>query len=151
MTPHLEATASTWRSVTKTTPATSRAPHWVGVTRIVLGLQFIAFGVLKPLVPWIWEAWNQQLTQSNLPLFDIVRYVGPVGEIAAGLLLLTGFKARLGALVVVGMMVTAIYVHTQTDPEYLPLEIGPPIIPLATLFMAAIVLRFGNGNWAYKG
>lgn len=127
----------------------SNHPRVTGVIRILLGFQFVSFGVLKPIVPWIWDAWNQQLAQAHLPLAGLLRYVGPASELALGLLLVLGLKARLGAAGIVGMMLVAIYVHSQVDPAYLPLQIGPPILPLVAIAMAAVVLRNGAGAWSY--
>lgn len=129
----------------------SKNSRVTGVIRILLGLQFVSFGILKPVVPWIWEAWNQQLTQAHLPLAGVLRYIGPASEFALGLLLVLGLKARLGAAGVVGMMLVATYVHSQVDPAYLPLQIGPPIFPLVAIAMAGVVLRSGAGAWSYDG
>ena len=61
-------------------------------------------------------------------------------ETAAGVLLILGFWARLGAAIAVAVMAVAIYAHVAID-----VWPGPPLIVLAC---AAYVLWRGAGRWS---
>jgi len=121
----------------------------VGVLRIMLGLIIMMSGWMKFLVPTLREAWSGQLLQANLPLYEVNFWVIPVVEIVVGLLLMVGFFSRLGALVVLGMMVVAVYVHLVVDdPSLFPLQPHQPIIPLTLIAIGAYVLWRGGGAWS---
>ena len=121
----------------------------LGVIRILLGLVFLSTGSMKFLVPMLWTAWSGQLTQADIPFYTINLYFVPITEILIGLLLLLGFYARLGALVVIPMMVVATYVHLVVkDPSVFPLQPAEPVIPLVVLVLGAYVLWRGAGSWS---
>ncbi len=121
----------------------------VGVLRIIMGLIIMMSGWMKFLVPTLREAWSGQLLQANLPLYEVNFWVIPVVEIVVGLLLMVGFFSRLGALVVLGMMVVAVYVHLVVDdPSLFPLQPHQPIIPLTLIAIGAYVLWRGGGAWS---
>ncbi|MFB3131731.1 MAG: DoxX family protein [Rhodothermales bacterium] len=121
----------------------------VGVLRIIMGLIIMMSGWMKFLVPTLREAWSGQLLQANLPLYEVNFWVIPVVEIVVGSLLAVGFFSRLGALVVLGMMVVAAYVHLVVDdPSLFPLQPHQPIIPLMLIAIGAYVLWRGGGSWS---
>ena len=121
----------------------------VGVLRIIMGLIIMMSGWMKFLVPTLREAWSGQLLQANLPLYEVNFWVIPVVEIVVGSLLAVGFFSRLGALVVLGMMVVAAYVHLVVDdPSLFPLQPHQPIIPLTLIAIGAYVLWRGGGSWS---
>ena len=121
----------------------------VGVLRIMMGLIIMMSGWMKFLVPTLREAWSGQLLQANLPFYEVNFWVIPVVEIVVGLLLMVGFFSRLGALVVLGMMVVAAYVHLVVDdPSLFPLQPHQPIIPLMLIAIGAYVLWRGGGSWS---
>lgn len=110
---------------------------WV---RRILGLWFIAFGILKPLVPSISEDWQGQLDQSGFPLPGAMFWLGAAFEVAAGLALLSRRWARVGAGMVVVAMVAAVYVHFTVDADLLPMDMTAPLLPLIAGAMALWVL-----------
>lgn len=121
----------------------------LGVIRILLGLVFLSTGSMKFLIPMLWTAWSGQLTQAEIPFYTINLYFVPITEVLIGLLLLLGFYARLGALVVIPMMVVATYVHMVVkDPSVFPLQPAEPVIPLVVLVLGAYVLWRGAGSWS---
>ena len=49
----------------------------------------------------------------------------------------------------VPIMLVAIYVHlTVINPAAFPSQPQEPIIPIAIIIMAAIILKKGGGNWS---
>jgi uncharacterized membrane protein YphA (DoxX/SURF4 family) len=66
-----------------------------------------------------------------------------------GALLSIGAFARLGGLIVIGMMTVATYVHIVVDgPTVFPLQPSEPIIPLVVVAMSGYVLWRGGGAWS---
>lgn len=132
-------------------PATgSPAANRTGILRIALGLLFGAAGINKLTSAKFKESWRQQIVQTDLPFPELTRSLGPFAEIGSAALLLTGYRARLGALSVVGMMVVALRVHRETDAEFLPMGSKQPTLPLVSMFMAAMVLLHGAGSWVVR-
>ena len=133
-------------------------PSWVrdtsddriaGGIRIMLGVLFVMTGAMKLLVPTLGAAFAGQLAAANLPFQELSRWLVPFTELAVGGVLLVGAFARLAALVVVGIMIVATYVHLQVDdPALFPLQPTEPIIPLVALVMCAWVLWKGAGSWS---
>lgn len=70
-----------------------------GVIRIIIGLIILSTGVMKFVVPMLWNAWSGQLTQANIPFYAFNLWFVPFVEIITGLLLVSGFFSRLGSLV----------------------------------------------------
>jgi uncharacterized membrane protein YphA (DoxX/SURF4 family) len=63
--------------------------------------------------------------------------------------LILGVLTRPAALVVVGMMLGATYVHVVVDdPSVFPLQPKSPIIPVVVIALAIIVLIGGAGSWS---
>ncbi len=121
----------------------------VGVLRIMMGFIMMMSGWMKFLVPSLRQAWSGQLIQAEIPFYAFNFWVIPVVEIVVGLLLIAGFFSRLGARVVMGMMVVAAYVHLVVDdPSLFPLQPHQPIIPLMLIAIAAYVLWRGGGSWS---
>ena len=68
---------------------------------------------------------------------------------AGGALLLVGAYARLAAIVVVGIMSVATYVHVGVDdPSLFPLQPSEPIIPIVVVVLTAYLLWRGAGAWS---
>jgi uncharacterized membrane protein YphA (DoxX/SURF4 family) len=133
-------------------------PKWIrethddkvaGVIRVSLGVPFLMTGVMKLAVPMLGDAFSRQLLAANLPFYALTVRLVPVAEIAVGALLSIGAFARLGGLIVIGMMAVATYVHIVVDdPTAFPLQPSEPIIPLVVIAMSAYVLWRGGGAWS---
>ena len=121
----------------------------LGVTRIALGVLFLMTGIMKLTVPMLWNAFDIQLTEAGIPLKALNIWAVPFIEIAVGGLLAAGYLARLGAALVVPVMLVATYVHSVVDhPDAFPLQPSEPIIPLIVLPIAALVVWKGGGAWS---
>lgn len=121
----------------------------VGMIRIMIGIIILSTGVMKPLVPTLWNAWSGQLTQANIPFHTFNLWFVPFAEIITGLLLVSGFFSRLGSLVVSFMMIVATCVHLMVnDPSLFPLQPEVPIIPLALIVAGVYIFWHGGGAWS---
>ena len=100
-----------------------------GVIRLFLAVMFLMTGAMKLLVPSLAEAWSGQLLAANIPLYTVSRWSVPFVEIALGVVLASGAFARPAAVVMMGIMVVATYVHLVVDdPSLFPLQPTEPII-----------------------
>jgi uncharacterized membrane protein YphA (DoxX/SURF4 family) len=120
-----------------------------GSIRILLAMLFLMTGAMKLLVPMLAEAWSGQLLAAQLPFYSLTRWSVPFVEIGLGIVLAIGFFARPAALVVIGMMLVATYVHLVVDdPALFPLQPSEPIIPLIVIAMGAYMIWRGAGAWS---
>ena len=120
-----------------------------GSIRILLAILFLMTGVMKLLIPMLAEAWSGQLLAANIPLYTVSRWSVPFLEMALGTVLAVGVFVRPAAVVVVGIMVVATYVHLVVDdPSLFPLQPSEPIIPLMVIVMSMYVLLRGGGAWS---
>ncbi len=120
-----------------------------GVVRLFLAVMFLMTGAMKLLVPSLAEAWSGQLLAANIPLYTVSRWSVPFVEIALGVVLASGAFARPAAVVMMGLMVVATYVHLVVDdPSLFPLQPTEPIIPLIVIAMGVHILLRGAGAWS---
>lgn len=122
---------------------------WVGINRIMLGIMFIMTGFMKLALAEYGQAWSIQLVEAKFPFYDLIYWGIPILEICIGIIMLLGYYARIGALLVIPIMLVAIYVHvTVFNLGAFPAQPQLPIIPVATLIMASALLIKGSGNWS---
>ncbi len=122
----------------------------LGSIRIFVGIIFFSTGVMKLLVPMLWNAWAGQLTQAKLPLYAFNLWFVPFAEIITGIMLAIGFFSRVASLVVMIMMSVAAYAHlVVTDPALFPLQPKEPIIPIVVIVMGVYILIRGSGAWSF--
>ncbi len=120
-----------------------------GSIRILLAMLFLMTGAMKLLIPMLAEAWSGQLLAANIPLYTVSRWSVPFLEMALGAVLAVGAFVRPAAVVVMGIMVVATYVHLVVDdPSLFPLQPREPIIPLMVIVMSMYVLWRGAGAWS---
>jgi putative oxidoreductase len=120
---------------------------FAGAIRMALGALFLMTGVMKLAVPMLAEAFSGQLVASGIPMIWLMVWVVPIVEIAAGLALLIGAFTRVVALVIMGIMAVAAYVHMVVDdPSMFPLQPNEPVVPLTVMAMAAYLLWRGGGS-----
>ena len=110
----------------------------VAVIRILASLPLIGIGSMHligaaPLLPI--------LEGAGLPFPELSARVIPIVQVLAGLLLLTGFGARIGALVAMGTMAGALFTHVRFDWADEP----PVALPLLVLAGATYVTIRGAG------
>lgn len=119
---------------------------FAGAIRMALGALFLLTGVMKLAVPIQAEAFAGQLMAAGIPLAGLAERVVPVVEIASGLALLIGAYTRVVAMVIMGIMSVAAYVHLVVDdPAMFPLQPNGPVVPLAVMVMAAYLVWRGAG------
>ncbi len=122
---------------------------WVGTMRIMLGIIFLMTGTMKLTLPEFGAAWSIQLIEAEVPFYALNFWAVPVLEIILGIILLAGFYSRIAAIMIIPIMLVAIYVHlTVSNPAAFPAQPQEPIIPIAVIIMAVIVLIKGGGNWS---
>ncbi|MFQ5741788.1 MAG: DoxX family protein [Acidobacteriota bacterium] len=120
-----------------------------GGTRILLAIIFLMTGPMKLVVPQLAEAWSGQLTEAQIPFYELSRWAVPFLELFLGVILTIGAFVRPAALVVFGIMIVATYVHVVVDdPSLFPLQPSEPIIPLMVMLGSAYLLWRGGGSWS---
>jgi uncharacterized membrane protein YphA (DoxX/SURF4 family) len=113
----------------------------------MLGVIFIMTGTMKLTLVDFGAAWSIQLIEAEIPFYTFNYWFVPVFEIILGLILLVGYYSRIGALMVLPVMLVAIYVHlTVNNPAAFPAQPQEPYIPIAVIVMALIILKKGGGN-----
>jgi uncharacterized membrane protein YphA (DoxX/SURF4 family) len=118
-----------------------------GGVRLMLALIFLMAGPAKLLDPRLAAAWAGQLSAASIPLEALSRVAVPYLEILLGLSLLIGFYVRPAALIVMCTMVVATYVHLVVDDPWLfPLQPSEPIVPVAVIVGALLLLVKGGGR-----
>ena len=115
--------------------------------RWLLGILFVMTGVMKLVVPMLAEAWSGQLIAAGLPLYTISLWSVPFIEIGVGIAIAAGLYARMAALVIIGIMTVATYVHVVVaDAALFPLQPSEPIIPLGVILLSLYILWKGGGT-----
>lgn len=89
---------------------------------------------------------------ASLPAAALLSPVGVALEIVAGLLILAGFYARVGAALAVPVMAVAVYAHIVIDVWPNGAGNEPPILlPVAVIACATYILWRGAGRWSVDG
>ncbi|GEM78004.1 hypothetical protein [Vibrio superstes] len=116
----------------------------------LLGAFMVMAGTVKFFDPFT-TMFAKQIALSELPFPTLSRWMGQLGEIFAGLLLLVvmmGYKAlatsikdkamQLSTLLTTAIMIVAVYVHLlpSVPAEVLPLQSKPPVMTLIILGLA---------------
>ncbi len=118
-----------------------------GAIRMALGALFLMTGVMKLAVPMLAEAFSGQLIASGIPMIGLVKWVVPFVEIGAGLAMMAGALTRVVALIIIGIMSVASYVHLVVDdPAMFPLQPHEPVVPVVVILMAVYLLWRGGGS-----
>ena len=87
----------------------------------MLGIIFIMTGTMKLAFADFGTAWSIQLIEAEIPLYTLNYWFVPIFEISLGIVLILGYYARIGALMVLPVMLVAIYVHlTVNNPAAFP-------------------------------
>jgi len=122
---------------------------WVGTIRTMLGIIFLMTGIMKLTFAEFGSAWSIQLIEAEIPFYTINYWFVPIFEIILGIILLIGYYTRIGAVMIMPIMLVAIYVHiTVSNPAAFPAQPQEPFIPIAVIIMAVIVLIKGGGSWS---
>ena len=120
-----------------------------GGVRLMLTIIFLMTGPMKLLVPSLAKAWAGQLIAAQIPFSELSRWTVPFLELFLGVVLAIGLFVRPAALVVIGIMVVATYVHIIVDdPSLFPLQPSEPIIPIMVIAGSIYLLWRGGGAWS---
>lgn len=123
--------------------------NFIGILRIMLGIIFIMTGIMKLTLADFGAAWSVQLIEAEIPFYSFNYWFVPVFEIFLGIILLSGYYSRIGALAVLPVMLVAIYVHLAvSNPAAFPAQPQEPFVPLAVILMSVIIITKGGGNWS---
>jgi len=121
----------------------------IGFIRVMLGVVFIMTGVMKLTLPKFGAAWSVQLIEAGIPFYSFNYWFVPVFETLLGSVLLVGFYTRIGAFMILPVMLVATYVHvTVTNPAAFPAQPQDPYIPIVIIIMALVVIIKGGGSWS---
>ena len=125
------------KQITRTTNQKSAA-----IARILIALPLLGIGVqhifgIAPLEPI--------LRGAGIPFPELNAIVGPTVQLLAGAFLISGYFARLGALLTIPAMSLATYTHLVHDWANEP-SIG---LPLTLIVLSAFVLWKGAGAWSF--
>ncbi len=134
----------------------------IAIIRILAGAPLLMFGIMHltgamPMKPLI-EA-------AGLPMPGITAIIAPLAQVLAGILLLSGAFARVGAVVAIATMFGALITHMKipNDQWPTPSEIDPAIMvpgaePTFMMAIAAIIILTsafvilkGAGAWSVDG
>jgi putative oxidoreductase len=121
----------------------------LGRMRIMLGITFLMTGIMKLALSEFGTAWSMQLTEAKIPFYEFTFWFVPILEFCLGIVLLLGFYSRIGAVMVLPIMLVAIYVHlTINNPAAFPAQPQEPIVPIIVIIMALAIVKKGGGNWS---
>ena len=113
--------------------------------RTLAGVPLVVFSAMHFMNP---QHFRAILTAGGVPMAEVNVWAASSAEMLGGLLLLTGFFARVGGLLGVATMVPAIL--TTVRLAGLPdAPMVPPLpLPILVLLASAVVLVLGGGDWS---
>lgn len=121
----------------------------VGIVRIMLGIIFVMTGTMKLTLSEFGAAWSIQLIDAEIPFYALNYWFVPVFEIFIGIILVLGYFSRIGAIMILPIMLVAIYVHLVVDnPAAFPAQPQEPYVPVAVILMAFYIIIKGGGSWS---
>ncbi len=113
--------------------------------RLLAGVPLVVFSAMHFMNP---QHLRAILTAGAVPMVEVNVWATSSAEMLGGLLLLTGFFARVGGLFGVGTMVPAILttVRLVSLPDA---PMVPPLpLPIMVLVASTVVLVLGGGAWS---
>jgi putative oxidoreductase len=116
--------------------------------RVIAGVPLLGIGLMHALDA---ELRMRPLVEAaDLPLAAVIAPLAVGFEIIAGLSLLLGLWARVGALLAIPTMLVAVYAHLVIDVWPNGAENEPPLaLPIAVMLAAAAILWRGAGRWSF--
>lgn len=116
------------------------------VARLIAGVPLTFFGTMKFLNEGTQINFEATLGLAGFPRPDLLMFVAAAVEVVGGILLLTGWHARIGAALAVAEMLVALYVHLTVDFSLAPAGGPPHWLPVIVLLSAILVLWKGAGR-----
>ncbi|MGH3507677.1 MAG: DoxX family protein [Nocardioidaceae bacterium] len=125
----------------------TREYRYTLVLRVVAGVPLLGIGLAHVFAA---EAPMRPLVEAaGIPFAGVVAPVAVAIEVVAGLSLLLGLWARIGALLAIPTMLGAIYAHLVIGVWPNGPENEPPLgLPVAVAVCAGLVLWKGAGRWS---
>jgi putative oxidoreductase len=115
--------------------------------RIVAGVPLLGIGLIHVVDPAL--GMRPLVEAAGIPLAAVIAPLAVMFEIVAGLSLLLGLGARLGALLAIPTMLVAAYAHLAIDVWPNGAENEPPLmLPITVALCAAYIVWRGAGRWS---
>jgi len=119
------------------------------ILRLCVGGLMLFHGVAKIMHPASLDFISGMLTANNLPVF--LAYAVYIGEVLAPLMVIVGYQARMGALLIAVNMLFALFLAHPGDFFSLSEHGGSAIeLQLFYLLSATAVVFLGSGRLAFK-
>ncbi len=119
------------------------------ILRLCVGGLMLFHGVAKIMHPASLDFISGMLTANNLPVF--LAYAVYIGEVVAPLMVVVGYQARIGALLIAVNMLFALFLAHTGDFFSLSEHGGSAIeVQLFYLLSAIAVVFLGSGRLAFK-
>jgi uncharacterized membrane protein YphA (DoxX/SURF4 family) len=116
--------------------------------RLLAGVPLVVFSTMHFMNP---QHFRHILTAGGVPMVEVNVWAASSAEMLGGVLLLTGFFARVGGILGMATMVPAILTTIRlaglTDAPMVP----PLPLPMLVLVASAVVLVLGGGAWSMDG
>jgi uncharacterized membrane protein YphA (DoxX/SURF4 family) len=112
--------------------------------RLVAGVPLVVFSAMHFMNP---QHLRAILTAAGVPMVEVNIWAASSAEMLGGVLLLTGFFARVGGLLGVGTMVPAILTTVRLASLPDAPTVPPLPVPIMVLVASAIVMVLGGGAW----
>jgi uncharacterized membrane protein YphA (DoxX/SURF4 family) len=113
--------------------------------RLLAGVPLVVFSAMHFMNP---RHFRDILTAGGMPLVEVNVWAASSAEMLGGVLLLTGFFARVGGLLGVGTMAPAILTTLRLASLPDPPMVPPLPMPIMVLVASTIVLVLGGGAWS---
>ena len=112
---------------------------------MLAGVPLVVFSTMHFMNP---HHFRDILTAGGMPMVDVNVWAASSAEMLGGVLLLTGFFARVGGLLGIGTMVPAILTTVRlAGPPDAP-TVPPLPLPIMVCVASTVVLALGGGAWS---
>ena len=113
--------------------------------RLLAGVPLVIFSAMHFMNP---QHFRDILTASGVPMVDVNVWAASSAEMLGGILLLTGFFARVGGILGIGTMAPAILATIRLADIAGAPKVPPLPLPIVVLVASAVVLVLGGGAWS---
>ena len=112
--------------------------------RLFAGVPLVVFSAMHFMNP---QHLREILTAGGVPMVEVNIWAASSAEMLGGVLLLTGFFARVGGLLGVGTMMPAILTTVRLASLPDAPTVPPLPVPIVVLVASTIVMVLGGGAW----
>ena len=113
--------------------------------RLFAGVPLVVFSAMHFMNP---QHLREILTAGGVPMVEVNIWAASSAEMLGGVLLLTGFFARVGGLLGVGTMMPAILTTVRLASLPDAPTVPPLPVPIVVLVASTIVMVLGGGAWS---